>query len=298
MASAKKTDITKGILLIAFGKPGYGYAAYNMMQSIRRFNDTIPVTLLHDDEAVKYLESFQTTIFNDTVKLTKENYTVDGKFNPAKVKCEMYRYLPYDETLYLDVDGCALKDIEPLINQLSANKKPYQCDVVSFGGINDKLSYSWAANNNLWEYFKLKDTQTYYSVQTSFCYIKKGKEAEKIFNRIEENFHNNIFPFEKLSYKWGGTMPDELIVGGTLSQMNYDPESEIHPVFFGAKFDDRSFTKITEDHFILSIHGNGNGGTLTKLKYIDWYNKLMNITHPFAYKSTYIMRDKHANKRS
>lgn len=289
--------ISKGILLIAFGKPGYGFAAWNMLQSIRKFNPTITVTLLHDESAIKYLEGWQLMDFNTLVQLSQDDITVNGRMHPAKVKCEIYKYLPYDETLYLDVDGCALQDLQGLIDRLSKNDKYFQTDVISMGGISDKLEYSWAENAAIWEAFKLKPDQMYYSIQSSFCYIKKGKQAEKLFERIEKNYHDKIFPFEKLKYKWGNSMPDELIVGGTCSQINYDPESYVKPVFFGAKFDPRSTSQIEAEHYILSIHGNGGGKTLTKLKYIELYDKLMRNITKYAYKSNQIMPDKWANKR-
>lgn len=297
MSKATKI-VTKGILLIAFRKPGYGFAAYNMLLSIRKFNRNIPVTLLIDNVAGNYLEPWMLVEFDNIISLSPDDYTHKGIFAPAKVKCEIYKYLPYDETLYLDVDGCATQDLQPLIDRLSANDKYFQTDVVSMGGIGDRIQYSWAPNVAIWEHFKLKDEQIYYSVQSSFAYIKKGKQSEKLFQRIEKNFHSEIFPIEKLTYKWGGCMPDELIVGGSCSQIGYDPESGIKPVFFGAKHDPRTFTQIESDHFILSIHGNGTGGSLTKLKYIEHYDKLMRNTSKSAFKSNQIMPDKQANNRT
>lgn len=297
MAESSKNLKTKGILLIAFGKPGYGFAAYNMALSIKKFNPKLPITLLADSVATAYLEKWMLSSFDSVVSLSAQDHTHKNKFEPAKVKCQIYNYLPYDETLYLDVDGCALQDITPLIERLSANDRYFQTDVISLGGINDKLSYSWAANKDIWHRFKLKDEQTYYSVQSSFAYIKKGKQAEKLFSKIESNFLNEVFPYDELRFKWGGSMPDELIVGGTCSQMNYNPESGISPVFFGASFDTRTFSQIEADKYILSIHGNGTGATLTKLKYIEWYDRLMKNISKYAFKSNSIMKDKHANKR-
>ena len=37
--------MTKGIVLLAFGKRGYGFAAYNLAYSIRAFNNTIPISI-------------------------------------------------------------------------------------------------------------------------------------------------------------------------------------------------------------------------------------------------------------
>ena len=297
MADSRKNVKTKGVLLIAFGKTGYGFAAYNMATSIKKFNHHLPVTLLADDIALKYLEKWMLSAFDSIIKIDGDDYTHEGKFEPAKVKCQIYKYLPYDETLYLDVDGCALQDITPLIDKLSDVDKYFQTDVISLGYKGDALSYSWAPNDAIWQHFKLKEEQIYYSVQSSYIFVKKGKQAEALFSKIESNFLKNVFPLNKLRFKWGGSMPDELITGATCSQLNYDPRNGLSPIFFGAKFDPRTFTQIENDYYVLSIHGNGTGSTLTKLKYIEWYDKLMKNVSKYSFKSNSIMKDKHANKR-
>ena len=55
--------MTKGIVLLAFGKRGYGFAAYNLAVSIRAFNKTIPITVYKDEIAFSQVEEDKMKIF-------------------------------------------------------------------------------------------------------------------------------------------------------------------------------------------------------------------------------------------
>ena len=111
---------TKGILLSAFGRVGYIYAAFNMCASIKRFNKNIKVALAFDKAIFNYLDPKKIELFDDLIEIPKEQFTSENGnklgIDPAKYKTSIYKYLPYDETLILDVDGCALQDLQPLIN--------------------------------------------------------------------------------------------------------------------------------------------------------------------------------------
>src|SRR3990172_3816152 len=114
--------MTKGIVLLAFGKRGYGFAAYNLAVSIRAFNNTIPITIYHDDIAFGQIEEHKLSIFDKRIPIKRESLYNNGSFDPGYVKVNIYDLLPYDLTMYLDVDALCLKDIAPLFEQIE--KKP------------------------------------------------------------------------------------------------------------------------------------------------------------------------------
>lgn len=288
---------TKGIVLMAFGKAGYYYAAFNMAMSIKYFNPKIKITLLHDGSHLDKL--MHLGFFDKMVKIKNADLYDKGALCPAKAKIAVYNYLPYQHNLYLDVDGIALQDVEPLLDYCVEKDKPYLTEVRGTGKKKDVINYAiWTENGKAWDFFNLKEDSNFPAIQSSFAYIQKGSESKKIFDTAKR-FYNKGFDKKDLKMQWGGTIPDELIFSGTCAKLDYNPSAGLYPIFFGWQFVDMTFTEIAEKHYILSLYGNGKGKTLTKLRYKEYYDRLirkysMNMGVSQPYKSLYIMRDKHA----
>lgn len=289
--------MTKGILLSAFGRKGYLYAAYNMLVSIKRFNPNLHVSLAFDRDLLKYMQPDKIGRFDDLIEIPKEQFYTT-RIDPAKYKTAIWRYLPYDETLILDVDALVLKDLTPFIDYLSAKEGNIFTDVFGFGGKYDEIKYSiWASNAYIWETFGLSDDAVLPSIQSSFMYVKK--DALEVLKKVEENY--SLIDINQI-VKWGGTIPDELVYSGTFAQFGIIPKIDFEPIFFGNYYARESYTELSEKYYILSLYGNGVGRRETKQRYIDWYDKLiriycsdMGLVHD--YKSGYILGDKHLNFR-
>jgi hypothetical protein len=290
-------DKTKGILLSAFGRVGYIYAAFNMCASIKNFNKDVKVCLAFDRDIFKYLTPDKIALFDDLIEIPKEQFTTH-RIDPAKYKTSIYKYLPYDETLILDVDGCALQDLEPLITRLSSIEGDVLTDVLGSGGKDDTITYSiWASNAYIWERFGLSDTSILPAIQSSFMYVKKG-QIRDLFEKVELNYKEGVDK-SKINL-WGGTIPDELIFSATMAQCGINPKIDFSPIFFGNYFAQETFTELSEKFYILSLYGNGVGRKETKQRYIDYYDRIMrvycsNLGISHDYKSGFIMQDKHLN---
>lgn len=294
----------QGIVLFAFGKRGYAFAAFNMALSIKHFNKEIKISLFIDKAIRKYIQ--YEGYFDNVVELNDSDiYSPGVGLDPAKVKTNLYDKLPYKENLYLDVDGCALKDLQPLIDLLSSKEGSYLTEVRSLNTFDGEAGeyHIWASNKDIWENYNLKKTDVFPAIQSSFAYIKKSKEAEKFFKAVKANF-NKGFDTKKLLMRWGSTVPDELIFSATCAKEGVNPDAGIRPIFFGwsPMFVEYglNFQRIKDDHYITAIFGNGNGiRTLTNKDYIKWYDKLMNkygMAEGYAvYGSSEIMKDKHVN---
>lgn len=284
---------TKGILLSAFGRVGYIYAAFNMCVSIKRFNKYIKVALAFDREIFKYLSPDKIELFDDLIEIPKEQFiSTNGNslgIDPAKYKTSIYKYLPYDETLILDVDGCALQDLQPLIEELSVLDGNIFTDTYGYG----KLDV-WASMDYMKEVFGVDIA---HSIQSSWMYIKKP------FKDFFDSLERNLLLIDKNKiHLWGNTIPDELIYQGTLAQYNIDPSVNIRPILFGNYYDNRTFSELEKEYYILSLYGNGLGRKETKQRYIDFYDRVMRnncieLGFNHDYKSGYIMQDKHLNFR-
>ena len=105
---------TKGIFLVAFGKRGYGIAAFNLCCSIKHRNPNIPITLLTDGEAISQTNEIDRVV--DNIIIHDQPIQSPGEF-----KISVYDKLPYDYNLYLDVDAYASKDLMSLIDKLASD---------------------------------------------------------------------------------------------------------------------------------------------------------------------------------
>lgn len=284
---------TKGILLSAFGRVGYIYAAFNMCASIKRFNKDIKVALAFDRVIFNYLDPKKIELFDDLIEIPKEQFTSKNGnklgIDPAKYKTSIYKYLPYDETLILDVDGCALQDLQSLIDLLSSQEGNIFTDTKGYGKID-----VWASMEYMKEVFKVDVTC---SIQSSWMYVKKP------FKEFFDSVESNLSKIDKNKINlWGNTIPDELVYQGTFAQFGIDPSVDIKPILFGNYYDNRTFTELEKEFYILSLYGNGLGRKETKQRYIDFYDRIMRnncleLGYNHDYKSGYIMQDKHLNFR-
>ena len=283
---------------MSFGSPAYAYATYNMAVSIKRYSPDTLIGLIHDSN-VNYLPSDWRDLFDNLEVLKPDDYLTDNKLDPGKAKVSVYNYLPYKHNLCLDVDGILLKDIEPLFETLIEDERNYLCESHGSGLKSDKINYSiWAKHEDIWQHFNVDEDTTFHAIQTSLFYVKKCAETKKLFQYALSNYN---FPMDKLTHRWGGTMPDELIISGSLAHFKLNPDMGMRAVFFGNENTDKPDEYITDNFYILSIYGNGEGRTLTKLRFLKLYSKLVirlaDIMGKRFYKHELIMGSKHAGKR-
>lgn len=294
--------MTKGIVLFAFGRRGYAYMACNMAISIKYYNKDIPITLYVDEKILDYIKD--DLAFFDKVFTLPFNIVYKPKvgIDPANVKVNVPKYLPYDENLYLDVDGIAVKDLQPLINNLSKEKGYYLTQVIDSGGYDKKILYDiWAKKDKIYEFFELnKETAIYPAVQTSFAYFKKGADIVLFYEKLKY-FYDKGFLRSDIEQRWGGTLPDELFYSGTCAHLDYNPASKEEPIFFGNIHNQKTTHQdIKDKYYISAIYGNGRGNTLTRRTYFDFYdNELREIYKHFGkdflYDTKAVLKDKHAN---
>lgn len=165
----------KGIVLFAFGKKGYVFMSNNMALSIKHFNKNLPITLFVEENLQNYI--YDASVYdNISVIDNSDIYTAGVGLNPANLKVNIYKYLPYKENLYLDVDGCALKDLEPLLDACIESEYYYLTDIIDKGGYNDTINYNiWADNSDIYPFFDLKKNDVLPALQTSWAYIEQTK---------------------------------------------------------------------------------------------------------------------------
>ena len=236
--------MTQGVFLIAFGKPCYGYAAYNLAFSIKKFDPEMQIYLLHDDLAFSK-GNFDMTVFDIKEKLTDVT-------NPAKIKATIYDKLPFDYTLYLDVDAICFKSIKPLFERLIKSETPYAVTIFETYDKNSPNAMPmmyWAYREDIWEHYGL-DEHKLPATQSSVQFIKKCDESKKLFEQLNKNLENPI-PLEKLANRWGGGQPDELYLNIALAQLGMNPDIGNDTIFFANRIDKRALSEIQNSYYYI-----------------------------------------------
>ena len=259
----KKTE-PKGILLAAFGKNEYAFMAAHMAASIKIHCD-LPISILVDD-SYKYVPSGYRKLFDQVITIKPEHYIRQGHIDPGFLKVNIPLYLPYKQTLYLDVDGMCIRDLTPIFE----TDKEFCTEVKGKGSKGDTINYNWwASTSNEWEHFELPEDAVFRTVQSSSMLFKKGTFVKKLHKTMLKYYD---YPLSKLSNQWGGTVPDELIISGACANLDYDPSFEKKIVFFGHKLSSLSQKEISEQYFVLAMYGNKG---MVRGSYLDWYDRFM-----------------------
>lgn len=277
----------KGVTLIAIGKPEYGYWAVNMAVSIKVHNPDIKIQLIYEDKTVaKCLDRLG--IFDYTTKI-KHQHAYPAGFQPGFAKLNIYKYLKFKETIFLDVDGIVIKDLEPLFELCKG--KPYATQIIGHGKLSQKSfgdNMYWASPKTLKDHYGFTDDQTLPFMNQSFAYVEKCDEAKELYNTALQHFKNPV-PLDKLENIWGKTgQPDELYMNIALMQCGMDASIPNTPVYFckkgwGAPM---QLGKIKEKHYIVGYFGDGFSNNKHIVRLYDklmsnHYKNFLNTNHIF-----------------
>ena len=284
-ATTQSITPTTGVVLLAFGKPQYYWAAYNLAFSIRKHNPNVNITVLFDDKlkGLSHCPEFMKYI-NDIGDIDADDIYTNKKLDPGKVKMNLYKYLPYDRNLYLDVDALALKDIQPIIDELSQSGKDYISHTVGYHTIDkgrDFKQMQWAWADTMWEHFNLLSSYVMPAINSSIQWIVKGSQSEAIYRTALDLYTNNPIETKKLRMKWGGGQPDELYMNVALAIHGIDPALKKYEQIKGSEggvihFSMQrglTFEEITENYYLQSYYG---GAGFTPIFYINWLDRMLN----------------------
>ena len=274
--------MSEGVLLVFWGKRGYAYSAYNLALSIKAHTD-LPIHAMATEGCMRHLSQ----VPFDTLDIIEEPQ------DPGRFKVSLYDKLPFDHTLFLDVDALCLRDITPTLEGFKESDKPYRCFCYGYydnTSPNEMPLMIWAYREDIWNHYGLSD-HILPATQSSLQYIRKSDFCEELFDKVQENFDNPI-PLENLRNKWGGTQPDELYLNVALAQLGYDPQTE-NAIYFGND-DKYNFHELKEHYDFLSLFG---GRGMIKNKYLKAYDsEVKKLGSKFFH--AYIIPDKHANAKS
>jgi hypothetical protein len=275
---------TTGVVLLAFGKIQYYWAAFNLAFSIKKHSPNVNITVLFDDP-IKGISNCPELMqyVNHIGQIAADDITTNKKLDPGKVKVNLYKYLPYDCNLYLDVDAVALKDIQPMIDELSQSGKDYISHCVGYHTIakgRDFKEMQWAYADKMWAHFNLLDSYVMPAINSSMQWIVKGSQTEAIYRTAKDLYYNHPMEVKDLRQKWGGGQPDELYMNVALAIHGIDPALKHYDKVKGSEggmihFSMQrglNFQEITDNYYLQSYYG---GAGFTPRFYIDWLDRML-----------------------
>lgn len=265
--------MSKGITLVAIGDPAYGKFAFNMAMSLKAYNN-IPIQLIYEEKTISHLSQWHIDFFDVMMEVKKEDCYDGARLNPGRLKLKLYDYLFFDETIYLDVDGLCIKNIEPIFEMCKDGY--YFTQVVGehkIESIQDEFNeIQWATISQMIDYYHLKIGDVVPAINSSFQYIKKDPRAANLYQHAIRNFESPI-PNEERSYKWGRQdyQPDELYMDVALAQIGLVPKMEVPLVIY---FDQRPM-KIKEAEANFYLIGLYGGRLFTHQTLQTYYDKVV-----------------------
>ena len=282
------TSSNEGVVLFAFGKQGYYQAAYNLAYSIKYYSPSVKIALFVDDIKKCNSATYDINRYVDSInEIEHSDLYVDGKFDPAMLKVSLYKYLPFKNNLYLDVDAVCLKDIQPLIDDLVSTKRHYISHCVGYHTIDlgrDIPSMQWAWADDIWSHFKLESDSILPAINSSLQFIKLCKESIDLFGVLRILYTTNQLPTKRLRMKWGNGQPDELYMNVALAMTKYDPSYKNDGIVGGGKSETGfihfanvrglSFEEVLDNFYFQSYFGGRN---FTSRFYTEWLERLLKV---------------------
>lgn len=267
---------------MAIGNAVYAQWAANMAVSLKYHNPGMPIALVVDPACKAHLSKEELGLFHSVIDINPAHCTVSGNFAPGYAKLHMYDYSPFEETIYLDVDGLCIKPLSGLFELCSGKQVASQVNTVS------------TEENEVWpcQWMSLPDTRTVYGlpekfnlpeINSSFMYFKKGPAAERYFD-VAKQCH-----LPEYQTTWGKSFPDELAFNVAAALCDEDlkiSDDKDTPVKF--KMSEHDISALHTHTYAIGLYGASSNDMLKTYKNYGRYSlkywaALMGRTCPYKY---------------
>lgn len=270
----------RGVILIALNHPHYCKLAYQLALSIKFNNPGCHITLLHNYETFDFLSSGFERFVDNRIFLEPELYTQNGRFAVSKTKLAVDLLSPYEETIYLDVDGLVLRNrnVHDFFKYIDKHNFAITYDSKPFDPHNkDHQDHTfWVSFKSIKNLFDFPEGVVNASdCQTSVVVFRKNKNganslfdaAREIFNVLDQN--RSSLSERGLSI-WYNTIPDELCIWLAMVKTKEPlPASLYHDILWPQTLDH----EIKEDRIYFTIP---SALSYANKRCVLYYNDLLN----------------------
>lgn len=257
-------DKSTGVLMIAIGDPFYLNLAYNLALTLKQSDCHVPVALLTDDKKLSHLMPDQAKVFDHVIPAEDGDYIDPEQMrqNPFMLKTRIYKYSPFDRTLFLDADQLHLSDHKSLCKllfdvlkdvefQMHEVKRYTKANAHESGMIWTKTPTAGQSFPKMWEAFGFAEDAIFPEYNSSFIFFTKCEANEKFFERVAANYFER-----KVEWTAIGTFyPDELAWGVTSAQMKYYGSIEhFRPCWLNWESDKGiTFEQVAQHYYFLNM---------------------------------------------
>jgi hypothetical protein len=277
------------ITLLAFGRRGYAIATSNMVLSLRHHGYRGRINL-HATEGMEQMLDDATK-----VDVTLHRLSDDLARDPGLCKIMLPTIIQDDATLFLDVDGIAMRDVAPLIDQLMQDERPFLAQAAApyvVGAGERPQGHWWVAPKTMIERHVLKEGDRIFAVNTSAMWMRKGEILAQLQQELLKA--RAAYSHRDLVHKWGGVIPDELCVSAACAVRGIDPTMPEIVCFF-----DRApvrASQVADVAYVLPLYGSRHSNGCTTPHKKDLYDGQIRImrgrTASAAYASRHVMAHK------
>jgi len=258
--------MTFGIFIIALGYDLYGNSAYNLALSLKAYDEKIKVCLLHDNKSIEHLTKPELDCFDKFIEIDPKDIQ-NSQYQRSKL-C-VYKYSPYDFTVYMDVDSIWLPGKTP--SMFIGDVLSDQFRIGMYGGYNIEQNRILKEGYTFWgepimiaKYHNLQGIMP----QTISGYFSfwKSPENEALFNMALEVYDDQDAPAKK----WAGGKADEYCFNVAMCKLGRR-QDEFHPVYF-----DKVNGKLTGEEIYKNYWSMAMGTHKVTDNLVVLYNALVN----------------------
>lgn len=275
-----------GICLLCFGHESFGKLTYNLVASIKQYDD-VHVTIFTDHKSISSVDK---TIFDNIVDIPHSSFYLNGIKHPNRFKLCLNEISPYENTMYLDVDSLYMS------NQKLSNLFEMLNDVDLIGQ-NEKI----VDLNNTSKIFHGFDVFTFepkfdfknnllHQLHGQFLLFKKNYKTKQFFD-LSKTIYDKMDRKEITNiheWCWFGRPIEELSITLTTGLLDIDILDNFAPV--SVQSDNFDYNYIINNKLFLSICGSSTneltpvGGYCINESYSKNYiqhynNKIKDITN-------------------
>jgi hypothetical protein len=198
----------QGYLTIALGSDRYVEMAVNLAASLRHFDKSRPICLVHDDKVT--IPEDARKLFTHFVKLeTRDDYV--GCMN----KILLDEVSPFEETMYIDADCLLVKDdIDRHWKALSRNY---------FGMTGDKR------HTGQWNNLNIDSARQRFSIphvvqmNSGVFYFRRGEESARFFSRLRALYRDHRDELSNIHQGRKNQYADEPFFGIAMAEFGIEP---------------------------------------------------------------------------
>lgn len=189
--------MNRGIVTIATKHALYGKFAYNLAVSVKAIAPHIPVSIIADQVGLSHLTVQQIDIFDKIIEPEAKDYYHNDKVTPLTLKFCLYKYSPYEATIFVDADML----FSPMLNMdwLFGKLSGIPFTIANRGEQDPSKGVSE------WVEAGAVDTPYWYDLSSEFIYFEKGDTAMAVFESAMKHYREG-----RLRTKlFAGDKPDE-----------------------------------------------------------------------------------------